>query len=121
MSQQRDRSREQFWRETVASWQRSGQTVRSFCAARRLSEASLYAWRRELARRDRERRPSIRKLSPARPKSPAAKFIPLQVLPSVLIEVVLPTGLIVRLPSGADAAAVTTVANLVAALGAQSC
>ena len=121
MSQSRDLSREKFWREAVAAWQRSGQTIRAFCAARRLSEASLYAWRRELARRDRERRPGVRELSLARPKSAAAKFIPLQVLPSVLIEVVLPTGLIVRLPSGADAAAVSTVANLVTALGAQPC
>lgn len=121
MSQQRDPSREEFWRETVAAWQRSGQTIRRFCAARRLSEASLYAWRRELARRDGDRRPGIRKLSPARPKSAAATFVPLQVLSQALIEVVLPTGLIVRLPSGADAAAMTTVANLVAALGTQSC
>jgi hypothetical protein len=38
-----------------------------------------------------------------------------------MLEVVLPTGVIVRLPSGADAAAVASVANLIAALGAPSC
>src|SRR5262245_13293901 len=123
MSQRRDPGREQFWRETVSAWQQSGQTIRAFCTARSLSEASLYAWRRELAQRDRERRPRHRKLSQARPQSsPAgAKFIPLQVLPSALIEVVLPTGVMVRLPSGANAAAVATVAQLVAALGTTSC
>jgi hypothetical protein len=28
MSQRRDPEREQFWRETVAAWQQSGQTIR---------------------------------------------------------------------------------------------
>ena len=120
MSQQRDPAREQFWREAVAAWQESGQTIRAFCAARRLSEASLYAWRRELAQRDRARRPGARKWSRALPKSSrsAAKFVPLQVLPSALVEVVLPTGVVVRVPTGVEA---TAVASLVAALRATSC
>jgi hypothetical protein len=121
MGLQRDPAREQFWRDTVAAWQRSGQTIRGFCASRRLSEASLYAWRRELAWRDRQRgsgaAPSARRPSPAAP----AKFIPLQVVASALIEVVLPTGVVIRLPSGADAASVASVARLVAALEAGSC
>lgn len=122
MAQQRDPSREQFWRETVAAWQRSGQTIRAFCVAQRLSEASLYAWRRELTRRDGALR-LARKPAPARPRgsAAAAKFVPLQVLPQAFLEVVLPTGVSVRLPSGADATTVTTVAGLVAALRAASC
>ena len=121
MSQRRDSERERFWRETVAAWRQSGQTVRAFCAGRRLSEASLYAWRRELTRRDREPGAGARQRT-ARKSSPvAAKFIPLQVLPSAMLEVVLPTGVVVRLPSGVDAAAVTSVASLVAALRAASC
>jgi len=122
MSQQRDPAREQFWREAVAAWRQSGQTVRGFCAARRLSEASLYAWRRELARR--ERGPGTGQSPRARPRaarSSAAKFIPLQVLFQAQIEVLLPTGVVVRVPSGADAGAVATVASLVAALRAPSC
>jgi hypothetical protein len=34
----------------LARWQRSGQTGRDFCRAASLSEASFYAWRRELSR-----------------------------------------------------------------------
>jgi Transposase DNA-binding len=45
-------------------------------------------------------------------------LVPLRVLPGTTLEVVLPTGLVVRAPAGADAAAVAT---LVVALRAASC
>ena len=32
----RHADREQFWRDTIAAWKESGQSVRAFCAARRL-------------------------------------------------------------------------------------
>jgi transposase len=44
--------REQYWRQVVAQWRRSGLTVRGFCLGRGLSETLFYWWRRELARRD---------------------------------------------------------------------
>jgi hypothetical protein len=47
--------KERFWRKQVEAWQRSGLSVREFCRRRGLSEASFYAWRRELPLRDRER------------------------------------------------------------------
>ena len=36
MSKMRRRpaDREQFWRETITSWKKSGQSIRAFCAAR---------------------------------------------------------------------------------------
>jgi hypothetical protein len=36
---------EQFWRETLAAREKSGQSVRDFCASRQLSEASFSAGR----------------------------------------------------------------------------
>ena len=42
-TRRRNAAREQFWRDTVATWQRSGQSVRAFCAARGVSEATFFA------------------------------------------------------------------------------
>ena len=44
--------RELHWREQVAGWSGSGQSIRGYCRAHGLSEASFHAWRRELRRRD---------------------------------------------------------------------
>jgi hypothetical protein len=33
-AQHRDRQKEQFWHEAVTAWQKSGQSVRAFCADR---------------------------------------------------------------------------------------
>jgi hypothetical protein len=68
-AQHRDLTKEQFWREAVAAWQKSRQSVRAFCAARALAEPSFYSWRRELARRAQaqSKPPSRRKIVPVRP------------------------------------------------------
>lgn len=104
----RNPKKEQFWREVVAAWHRSGLSVRAFCAERGLAEPSFYGWRRELARRAQD----CAKL----PRSP--RLVPVRVVPEAALEVVLPTGVVVRVPAGANPA---TVAQLVAALGAPAC
>lgn len=48
----RSMEREKFWRETLARFRTSGQSVRAFCLARGIGEQSFYAWRRILAERD---------------------------------------------------------------------
>jgi transposase-like protein len=110
MSHERRRSpqREQFWRTTLAAWEKSGQSIRAFCASRGVSQPSFYAWRRRLRERTQPR--------PAARCGPT--LVPLRVVPDAVLEVVLPAGVVVRVPAGADAAA---VARLVAALGAASC
>jgi hypothetical protein len=50
----RDLERERAWRAAVARQRQSGLSVRGFCQRELVSEASFYAWRRELLRRDRE-------------------------------------------------------------------
>jgi len=49
---QRDGAKGRFWRRVVRQWRQSGLSVRAFCAQHGLSEASFYAWRRALNRRD---------------------------------------------------------------------
>jgi hypothetical protein len=48
----RESAKEKFWRTALAELAASGQSVRAFCRDRDLSEPSLYAWRRTIARRD---------------------------------------------------------------------
>jgi hypothetical protein len=114
----RDPHKERHWRRVVVEWRRSGQGVRDFCAARGLSEQSLYWWRRELATRD--RRPVA-----AAEAAPPPRFVPIHVrteptatLPDGLIEVVLSNGR--RLRAGADVTP-GRLAELVRALEAAAC
>jgi transposase len=104
-------NREQFWRDTLAAWRDSGQSVRAFCAARGLSEATFYARRRELADR-------VPPTASDTPFGPPPTFAAVRVIPDPTVEVVLPTGPVLRVPVGVDPAA---VARLVAALGGQPC
>lgn len=54
--ERRDLGKERHWRRVLGQWRRSGLTGRDFCAERGLGESSFYAWRREIERRDREKR-----------------------------------------------------------------
>jgi transposase-like protein len=111
-SRRRDPRLEQFWRDAVAAWQESGKSVRAFCAGRRLSEQSFYAWRRTLRERDGQQR-----VAPPLPRLVPLRVVP-EAVPQAVLEVVLPAGLVVRVPAGAEAVA---VAHLVAALRAATC
>lgn len=51
---QRDLAKERQWRRIVRRWSSSGLSVREFCDWQELPEGSFYAWRREIAKRDRE-------------------------------------------------------------------
>jgi|SRR6516164_753218 hypothetical protein len=104
----RDALLERFWRDTLAAWQKSGLSVRAFCASRKLCESNFHAWRRTLQQRDRQ--------SPH--ASPPPRLVPVRVLPDALIEIVLPAGLVVRVPASVDA---DIVAALVAALRTATC
>lgn len=48
----RDPAKEHFWRRLLKDFAASRQSVREFCAARRLKESALYFWRAEIQRRD---------------------------------------------------------------------
>jgi hypothetical protein len=106
---QRRVDRDQFWREMIAAWKSSGQTVTAFCAARGLAEATFYVKHRALAGHD-----------PTRSLPPAASptFAAVRVIPDPTIEAVVPGGVILRVPAAADPAA---VARLVLALRGAPC
>ena len=136
----RDEAKESQWREVLGKFTASGLSVRAFCARERVSEPSFYAWRRELALRDREQlaggarnsrrssprrvsRKSTRDTSATRPRSAITPmpFLPVTLTAESLasqttarssascIEVALPTGVLVRVPSGCDSATLHAV------------
>ena len=47
--------KERDWRRTFRRFEKSGSSVRAFCLENGIAEHQFYAWRREIARRDRER------------------------------------------------------------------
>ena len=96
---QRRSSKERFWRRLVRQWRSSGLSIRDFCAERQVSEPNFYAWRRTIAERD----------------APAARFVPVQVVPdekavaaaagsSSGLELVLAGCRVLRIGPGFDAA-----------------
>jgi hypothetical protein len=97
---------EPFWRDLIDRWKASGQSVAAFCAAHHVSQATFYSWRKRLMNRARCMPP------------PAPAFAAVRVVPDPTAEVVLPNGLVIRVPPAMDPAA---AARLVAALGGAAC
>jgi len=95
------------WRALIADWKRSGQTINAFCRDRKLMRSNFDRWRRILAT----------EAGPPAP-SPSPAFVPVRVVAEPMAEVVLRSGVVVRVPLGATADAVT---RLVTAVGAASC
>ena len=95
-----------MWRATIDAWKQSGQTINAFCRDRKLTRSNFDRWRRILAAESSEAGPA------------AAAFVPLRVIAEPMAEVVLRSGVVVRLPLGATPEAVT---RLVTAVGAASC
>ncbi len=95
------------WRALVDAWKRSGQTVNAFCRARQLTRSNFDRWRRILAAESITSSPT-----------PSPAFVPVRVVAEPIAEVVLRSGVVLRVPLGAAAEAVT---RLVTAVGVSSC
>jgi hypothetical protein len=127
----RNRHKEQFWRQTLQRFERSGLSATRFCQLQQLSLPSFWAWKRTLLVRDRvaaASQPSLAQPT-AQPCQPVALplFLPLrlqqpadtvQQLAEPLVEVLLPNGLRLRLPQHCDPAALQRLLPL---LGVPSC
>jgi transposase len=111
---QPDPVKEQFWRDAIQCWERSGLSIRAFCAEQALSEFSFHAWRRTIARRDQPASSPV----PER-RDPVPAFVPVRVTGAPLalatpsLEVVLGSGRTVRVSPGFDPA---TLRHLLAVL-----
>jgi len=117
----RNPAKEDFWRGLLRLWRQSGLSGRQFCAQQGVSEASFYAWRRVIARRDRQQASARKWAAVDRPTSGPA-FVPLA-LPSSTetapaIEVVVRRQRVVRVAPGFDA---ETLRQLLRLLEEPSC
>jgi hypothetical protein len=110
------RSREatrQTWAERLARFAAAGQTTAQFCAAEGVSVASFYLWRRRLAAAE----------FPAGAENSGhqagPRLLPVHLAePTPAVELVLPTGAVLRIGAGADEA---TLAALLRLLGVLPC
>src|SRR3954454_2728488 len=99
--------RVRIWRELIDAWKQSRQSVNAFCRDRKLTRSNFDRWRRIL-----DAPPS------GSPRGEASAFVPLRIVAEPMAEVVLRSGIVVRVPLGAAPEAVT---RLVAAVGAAAC
>lgn len=104
---QRDAEKERFWRRAIQEQSQSEQSVRQYCRDNDLSEPSFYAWRQEIKRRG-----SQRTRSPLRPRTTRAAFVPVGIaagLGLASIECLLPSGIVLRLPTAMEPASIAAV------------
>jgi hypothetical protein len=104
----------EVWAERLARFSDSGLTVAQFCALEAVSVPSFYAWRRRLAAEG-----QTGATPPDAAAERGARLLPVRLPPpAAAVELVLPAGVLLRLPPGCDPA---WVRSLVAALGEASC
>jgi transposase len=91
-----------LWSERLDRFRRANQTVAQFCAAEGVSPPSFYVWRRTLAG----------EAGPTNPITPA--LVPIRLTPSPAgppIEVVFPSGTVLRFPSDARPEVIAAVVH----------
>jgi hypothetical protein len=121
----RNGGKEQFWRNVLRRQAASGLSVRAFCQQEKLTEATLYWWRRTIAERDAAvKRGRGAKPSPASSPIKGAKRTP-SFVPAVVkgeasqggaITLALTGGCVLRLPASIPA---ERLADLVLAIDAR--
>lgn len=99
----------QLWVERLERFAASGLRPAAFCAQEGVSLPSFYAWKRRLAAPDGDASPR---------QDPGPRLLPVRLPSPAAVEVVLPHGTLLRLPTGCDPA---WVRALVEALGGLPC
>jgi transposase len=104
-----DLATRQRWQQRLDRFRRSGLTVLAFCEREGVSAAAFYAWRRRL------------RLDPAPLASDTPDLVPVRLVTppgSAPVELLLPSGLVLRLPSEVD---LGWLRRLLALLGVAPC
>lgn len=104
-----------LWQQRLRRFERGNLTVAAFCQAERVSLPSFYHWRKKV---DASHDPvgACRHVAPRFPESPAVSkqaFLPVEIVQSATIEIHLPNGARLAVPTG-DAA---TLEAAIAAVG----
>src|SRR5262249_51653247 len=98
-----DSATHHLWHQRLQRFARSGLSITAFCEREGISPPSFYAWRRRL-----------------RHGLPAPRFLPVRVAPqpTAPVELLLPSGCVLRLTPGCDLAWIRDLLDL---LGVPSC
>jgi len=102
----RDAGREERWRGLISRQRSGGAGIREFCAAEGVPESAFYYWRRELERRDSEKK--------RKSAGNSGSFIPVRLAGSVVapVELDLGAGRVLRLGAGFEPAKVAELVRL---------
>ena len=104
----------QTWVERLSRFPDSGLSPAQFCSQEGISLPSFYAWKRRLAAEALDPPPA----APA-PGDPGPRLLPVRLpAPAAPLELVLPSGAVLRIPPGCELA---WVRSLVEALGGGPC
>ena len=98
MARRGSEERERYWRGVILDQSASELSISAFCRDRKVSEGSLFNWRRKLSERQVER--------PVEFEDAAAKFVSFELPPAATrsgCEVVLPNGCRLIVPMQCDA------------------
>jgi hypothetical protein len=102
------------WLDRISRFPLSGRTPAQFCAIEAVSLPSFYSWKRRFAAEALRSDAGLDKPAPHAPS-----LLPLRLLgANASLELILASGLLLRIPPGADPA---WVRSLVAALGGAPC
>jgi len=110
----RNLAKEAAWRRRLDRHAASGQSIRAWCRRHGVKEAGFHWWRRELARRDGEQAPSVRRDAEAQ----ASSFVPVHVTDDPArdgdpqIEIVLTDGRRIRVTGTVDREMLTQVLDV---------
>lgn len=113
----RSAEKEAFWRMAIEEQASSGLSVREFCRREGIAEASFYAWRREIRRRD----GSVDEAAELVPVQVVDKLSPATVPSSEtggLMEIVTPSGFTLRLDDHIEPAQLRALLQTIAICGA---
>ena len=83
----RNQVREQRWHSVLTQWHQSEQTISAFCQQRHLSKPVFCYWQRKLGFGRQ-----------SKPRSQVATFVPMTLVTEPQVEIVLPTGITLKLP-----------------------
>jgi hypothetical protein len=103
----------QLWVEPLERFARSGLTPTQFCATEVCALPSFYSWKRRRAAEHGDRPPAT-----AGAEHPGPRLLPVHLHTAAALQLLLPTGAVLRIPPGCDRA---WLRCLVAALGALPC
>jgi hypothetical protein len=93
-----DEAKRRLWWERLARFARSGKKVAAFCSAERVSVPTFYQWERKLAAESLRRR--SRRAGASLSVNRTGAFLPVRIEGATLVEMELPNGTRVRVPSG---------------------